>query len=81
MRRYGVTTVSRWLAEELPTGVLSYIEACGTLHELIAIEATSGHLLPRATCARDAGDVTRTSCYTAGYGHTCDSEHRGELSR
>jgi hypothetical protein len=47
MRRYGVTTVARWLAEELPEGVRSYIEACGTLHELVAIEATSGHLLPR----------------------------------
>ncbi len=47
MRRFGATTVARWLAEELPEGVRSYIEACGTLHEIVAIEGTSGHLLPR----------------------------------
>ena len=47
MHRYGATTVARWLAEEMPAGVRSYIEACGTLHELIAVEATSGRLLPR----------------------------------
>lgn len=47
MQRFGATTVARWLAEELPADVRSYIADCGTLHELVAIEGTSGHLLPR----------------------------------
>lgn len=47
MRRYGATTIARWLAEELPEGVRSYIEACGKLHELVGIDGTSGHLRPR----------------------------------
>ena len=47
MQRFGATTVARWLSEELPEGVRSYIEACGTLHEMVSIEGRGGCLLPR----------------------------------
>jgi hypothetical protein len=47
MRRYGATTIARWLAEELPAGVRSYIEENGKLYELVGLEASSGRIMPK----------------------------------
>ena len=55
MKRYGATTIARWLTEELPEGVLAYIENRGTLHELVGLEAINGHLTPRVKVQRVRG--------------------------
>ena len=46
MKRFGVTTVARWLGEELPPGVTAYTEYRGRLFELLRLEAVSGSLFP-----------------------------------
>lgn len=47
MQRLGATTIARWLTEELPKGVRAYFEDGGTLFELVGLEATSGHIVPK----------------------------------
>ena len=37
MKRFGVTTIARWLGEELPEGVRAYVECRGTLMELLGL--------------------------------------------
>ena len=46
MKRFGVTTISRWLGEELPPGVSAYLEYQGKLFELLRVEGGSGKLSP-----------------------------------
>ena len=46
MKRFGVTTISRWLCEELPQGVTAYIEYRGRLFELLSLGAVNGALRP-----------------------------------
>jgi hypothetical protein len=44
--KYGVTTISRWLTEELPRGVKCYIEHRGVMLELIGVRGRNGVLTP-----------------------------------
>ncbi len=65
MERYGVTTIARWLTEELPRGVRAYIEDGGTLFELVGLEATSGRLLPKLKLKGWRSVVTFRACRLA----------------
>jgi hypothetical protein len=45
-KKYGVTTIGRWLAEELPQGVKCYIEHHDKMFELVAVRGQNGILWP-----------------------------------
>jgi hypothetical protein len=45
-KKYGVTTIGRWLTEELPRGVKCYIEYRGLCFELLRVTGTNGALWP-----------------------------------
>jgi hypothetical protein len=53
MRRYGVTTIARWLSEELPNGITAYVENQGRLFELMKIVAVNGRLIPELRTLAD----------------------------
>jgi len=45
-KKYGVTTLGRWLTEALPRGVKCYIEIRGRMMELLGVTGWSGALRP-----------------------------------
>jgi hypothetical protein len=53
MRRYGTTTIARWLSEELPSDVVAYVEYNGRLFELMKLVAVNGKLIPELRTLAD----------------------------
>lgn len=45
MKRFGVTTIARWLGEETPEGVRAYVEYQGELIELLGLAAAASRPL------------------------------------
>jgi hypothetical protein len=46
MKRIGMITVARWMAETLPDGVVAYMEHAGKLFRLSEVKCYNGHLRP-----------------------------------
>lgn len=66
MRRYGMTTIARWLSEELPKGVTAYIENNGRLFELMKLVAVNGKLAPELRMLADKlGRFTPVGSYVS----------------
>ena len=70
MKRFGVTTIARWLGEELPEGVRAYIQHRGTLLELLRlVKMDSPRLLVNVRPLNiPEGDVTRPLRMRVGKG-------------
>ena len=62
VKKYGVTTISRWLFEELPQGVKSYIEYQDVMLELLGVNGYNGTLKP---VLRTLGEGRMLSRFTA----------------
>jgi len=54
MRRFGVTTIARWLSEELPPGITAYVENKGRLFELMKLVAMNGKIAPELRTPADS---------------------------
>ena len=71
MKRFGVTTVARWISEELPEGMRAYIEHQGALLELLGLAAMGERVLVRVRPFNTpTGEVLRPLRMRVGRGAT-----------